>query len=98
MLGSWNYRRCKQKETDEYFGTEYTRYFIAEVYYDSENRIVGWNEEFDVLRDSQSEETLKEDFEKMSKAFDEPILDLDIIEIIEVPIEETEEEMYHYEK
>jgi hypothetical protein len=96
MLGNWNYRKCKQKKYDEYFGVEYDKYFIAEVYYNNEGQIVGWNDEFDNLKDNQSEESLKEDFDKMIKAFNEPILDLDVIEIIEIPIEETEDQFYNY--
>ena len=92
MIGYWNYRRCKQKEVDD-FDIETTKYFIAEVYYDNENNIVGWSEE-GILKEIYSEEVLDEEFKEIKKAFKKPILDLDNIEIY--PAIDKEEEFYSY--
>jgi hypothetical protein len=92
MIGYWNYRRCKQKEVDD-FDIETTKYFIAEVYYDNENNIVGWSEE-GILKEIYSEEVLDDEFKEIKKAFKKPILDLDNIEIY--PAIDKEEEFYSY--
>jgi hypothetical protein len=92
MIGYWNYRRCKQKEVDD-FDIETTKYFIAEVYYNNENNIVGWSEE-GILKEIYSEEVLDDEFKEIKKAFKKPILDLDNIEIY--PAIDKEEEFYSY--
>lgn len=94
MIGSWNYRRCKQKQIDD-FNIETTRYFIAEVYYTPDDKIVGWSDEFDGLKENDSEKSLTEEFDKIKKAFKEPILDLDVIEIHPLFID-SDEEFYDY--
>jgi hypothetical protein len=91
MLGNWNYRRCKKTQVDEYIGGETIVYFIAEVYYNKAGAIVGWEEEPNILKGETQEEQLKEDFDKIAKAFDEPLLDLDKIEIVPVEFENEEE-------
>jgi hypothetical protein len=78
MIGNWNYRRCKQRQVDD-FDIETVKYFIAEVYYSPDNKIVAWDEQ--ILKDNESEEDLKKDFDKIRDAFKMPILDLDNIEI-----------------
>jgi len=81
VLGNWNYRRCKQTVIDDTFNKEEVKYFIAEVYYDTDNNVVAWNDEVKVLSDSESEEKLKEELNRINRAFYKDVLDLDLIEV-----------------